>query len=335
MRWKSPSCNIPSYSLNIGLLYNAFRTVNPSWFLCFCIQKIPYASAVLHPSISCWYYHNDFTCPVLCIEGLPIAILSDQIWIGKAYFIIRRLLGIQVPWIFVCISQTSYVHILLWSSEWHVLICIVHWRSPSCNTLWADLNAKSYFIISSVQPMSVVFFVCASSVFRMHLPNFMCPYLALVINTTSPGLQCALKVSQLHIPSYSLNIGLLYNAFRTVNPSWFLCFCIQKIPYASAVLHPSISCWYYHNDFTCPVLCIEGLPIAILSDQIWIGKAYFIISSEQPTSSSSLVSASIVLLIHLPNFILPYLALVIRMTCSGLHCALKVSQLQYSLVKSE
>ncbi len=55
--------------------------------------------------------------------------------------------------------------------------------------------------------------------------------------------------------------------------------------------------------------------------------------SEQPISVTFPVALSIVSLIHLPNFILPYWACVIRMTCCCVQLAWKVSQLQYSLLK--
>ena len=58
-------------------------------------------------------------------------------------------------------------------------------------------------------------------------------------------------------------------------------------------------------------------------------------SSEQPMSVFFWVSRSRNFLMHLPNFIRPYLALLIRITFPDWHCALKVSQLQNSLGSSE
>ena len=159
------------------------------------------------PPVACTGHQDHLTWFAIGTEGFPVAIFSNS-ELKNSYFIMSSAQPISAGFL-VSKSMNLRMHLPNFIRPYLALVirmtlswfALCHWRSPSCNTLWADLNAKSYFIISSVQPMSVVFFVCASSVFRMHLPNFMRPYLALVIITTSPGLQCALKVSQLQ---YSL-----------------------------------------------------------------------------------------------------------------------------------
>ncbi len=56
-------------------------------------------------------------------------------------------------------------------------------------------------------------------------------------------------------------------------------------------------------------------------------------SSEQPISVNFPVALSIISLIHLPIFILPYWACSMSITCCCVQLAWKVSQLQYSLLK--
>ena len=67
---------------------------------------------------------------------------------------------------------------------------------------------------------------------------------------------------------------------------------------------------------------------------VYLKERYLIISSAHPILWG-FPSMSNECWTHLPTFILPYVAEVIIITWSGLHLALNVSQLQYSLSKSE
>ena len=42
-----------------------------------------------------------------------------------------------------CICRISFCRTLLKSLKWHRLPCIVHWKFPSCSTLWPILNDKA------------------------------------------------------------------------------------------------------------------------------------------------------------------------------------------------
>ena len=126
---------------------------------------------------------------------------------------------------------------------------------------------------------------------------------------------------------------LLYNILWTACRVQSLCSWVHGLHYAPSKPHASIHCWLHDNDLTFLAYCTESFPIAVLSDQSWIKKPYFIISSEQPISCMVLVSGSIAFLMHRPNFMRPYLADSIKITWLARHWAWNVSQLQYSLTK--
>ena len=190
--------------------------------------------------------------------------------------------------------------------------------------------------MSSWQPISAGFLVSGSKNFLMHLPNFSRPYLALVMTMTWPDLHSAVNVSQLQNSlRWSKQKSLLYNILSTAHFMWLLGVYVHRLGDASSVFHPSIAGVSHQNHLTWFASGIEGLPVAIFSDQAWIKNSYFIISSAQPISAGFWVSKSMNLRMHFPNFIRPYFALVISITSPDLHFAVNVSQLQNSLRWSE
>ena len=126
---------------------------------------------------------------------------------------------------------------------------------------------------------------------------------------------------------------LLYNVLWTTCRVQSLCSWIHGFHYAPSKPHSSVHCRFHNNDLTFLAERTESFPVAVLSDQSWIKKPYFIISSEQPISCMVLVSGSIAFLMHRPNFMRPYLADSIKITWPARHWAWNVSQLQYSLIK--
>ncbi len=160
--------------------------------------------------------------------------------------------------------------------------------------------------MSSEQPTSTGFSVSGLSVFLMHLPNLILPYCADVTWITCPCVQLALNVSQLQ-----------YSLLKPRN---------QR---RNNVLSPHMNSSSYWN-----LTCLLWLPMGFPFDQVSVYIrmcSYFMISSKHPMSTGFNVSGLRKFLMHLPNFILPYLAAVMCITCPCVQFALKVSQLQYSL----
>ncbi len=165
--------------------------------------------------------------------------------------------------------------------------------------------------IFSLQPISSIWPVSIFIDFLIHLPYCILPYSALVMNTTCPEVQLALKVSQ-------LQYCLLKPAEKYLSGFYRCLFLL--IASASAT-------WKTYLEL--------GFPFPRHPDRMALGnrKAYVMMFSLHPTSSISPVSGFIDFQIHLPYCILPYSALVMNTTCPEVQLALKVSQLQYCLVK--
>ncbi len=143
------------------------------------------------------------------------------------------------------------------------------------------------------------------SAFLIHRPNFILPYLADVIWMTCPWVQLAWKVSQLQK--------------SLVKPREEM----TKWKYAVVGLHIQYLTFI-------PLCCRIH---AVFMDGKLTTKPYLMMFSEHPTSNNFPVLGSIASLMHLPNFMRPYSALVMRMTCFPVQLAWKVSQLQNSRTK--
>ena len=111
-----------------------------------------YAASIFHSAVMSWsHQHNLIGLLAMGWKRLPIAILSEEIWIRKTLTVeyLQSSLFHGVSWcpctcFWWCIVRTSFVHTWLKSSEPpHLACCSVQWRSPSCNIPWVDLHTNT------------------------------------------------------------------------------------------------------------------------------------------------------------------------------------------------
>ena len=135
------------------------------------------ASSRSHSSIVCRCDQDDLSSVALGTECFPITILSRKIWMKNTLLylphILKRVGFLGHRMSFGHIFQVSFVHSWRMSSVQPRLARTVHWMSPSCNTLYADLN-KRYLIISSAHP-NWCRFPWLSNVSCTHLPILILP----------------------------------------------------------------------------------------------------------------------------------------------------------------
>ena len=162
------------------------------------------ASPKSHASVFGWSHQNQLTWSTARTKCLPIAILSEEIWIKTSLTLlclpdIRRPLAFQSRQTFSWhIFRIACVRTLTTSLKRSHLVYTRHWTSPNCRILWVYLNTD--------QKYTLVYLHCSllgmdSLAYRRSPECLFLPYLAVDITITSPGLHPALKVSQLQ---YSL-----------------------------------------------------------------------------------------------------------------------------------
>ena len=200
--WTSPSCNTLCVDLNKR--YLIISSAHPNW----C--RFPWLSKVscTHLPILILPYLADVISTTWPFGhcALNVSQLQYSLWRSKFRNTLLYLPHILFHGRFLSchkflprIFQTSFFHIWQTSSAQPDPPGSEHWKFPSCNTLYGDLN-KKYLIIFSIHPISCSFPAPSYDIWT-HLPNLILPYFADVISTTSFGSQWALNVSQLQ---YSL-----------------------------------------------------------------------------------------------------------------------------------
>ena len=111
------------------------------------------ASPESHASVLGWSHQNQLTWSTVCAKCLPIAILSEEIWIKTSLTLlclpdIRRLLAFQSRQTFSWhIFRTSCVRTLPTSSKRSHLVYTRHWTSPNCRILWVYLNTDQKYTL--------------------------------------------------------------------------------------------------------------------------------------------------------------------------------------------
>ena len=220
----------------------------------------------------------------MCTECLPVAILSQIIWIktsllydifGTSYFMMP--LGIYVhalqnaPSILhSSIACTGHQNDLAWSalSAEGLPVAILSNQSWIINFLLKSLLYNCCVLIwwfQHCRSSRCIFHITSCISGFGHQENITHTTTSLTLSLMHPDSPSAVFT---HSPCVHKTI-LLYDVFRTSYFMRLFCVHIQTLQDAPPIFHSSVVGTGHQNDMIWSALSVECLPIAVFSDQSW------------------------------------------------------------------